>query len=642
MQHRWLVFSILTLTGCGSLVLRGQGPDLQIRASGTLPSLAVNAQAQGAASGVAVVEHGDPSAPEIVDPSGVEVNASLSVNAGGESPAPEHGRSTTNETAGGGAIALGGGAASGATEGHGSQGTTWSANGSGGGSGWSDGSSNATASANGSATWSGGSSTSASGSTEIVFPGSGGAGEAAVSTGARGVMAISARGNPTRRIRPTLTALLGAGLSVEGHRVQLDDIGPLRIEATAAEGTVVADPSLTVSAEVVPLDINGASDEAHVVIRARGQGTPTTSRAPLSVHLVLDRSSSMQSSWHEVVAAARLLIETLQPSDTIQIVAYGSRGVEVLAPTRVGDGRHPLSALTHIDVGGGTNIEAGLRIAYTAAARRQRGSRCAVILVSDGVPTRGYFEANELGGLAAEARAQGRITTTTIGLGHQFDAGLLRAVASSGRGGYHVARDAATLAPTLRAELEAIEVAAVADLDISLRFPRGVQLIEVVSGAGSVEQRAGALHLTAPDLGVGAERRLVARVRISSQARKVADVGVTYRQPGQALQRARREIHASTTSPHADIVAIEAHLAASLQAAADALLSGDKAGAVGALEAHVAHVGSLSVTPAPVHHRTEAVARVGVAVDTLFDRADHRQRRELAHAMASLSFRLGL
>ncbi len=89
----------------------------------------------------------------------------------------------------------------------------------------------------------------------------------------------------------------------------------------------------------------------------------------------------------------------------IQIVAYGGDAEEVLSTVRVGDGSAARRALGRINVGGGTNIEAGLRIAYRAAVstRRSPTERPVGILLSDGVPNAGAFDVEELGPLAAEA-----------------------------------------------------------------------------------------------------------------------------------------------------------------------------------------------------------------------------------------------
>ncbi|MEM9194393.1 MAG: VWA domain-containing protein [Myxococcota bacterium] len=647
---------VLFLAGCGSLHVRGEGPHFALQANGTLPALVAGAEAEG---GVEVVEHGDPRGAEVVelDAEG-ELGGEVRVDGSGHGAVAAEGHGTSGHasgeaghvgtTAGSSAVATsvarstratGDGRAGYDRAGESAAGESAAGESAAGAGTASIGSAGATSGTHANAGLDASGTVDASASIDGgISVGATGAGAAPRTTNAPGIMAISARGNPTRRVRPSLSLLMNGGLSVDGAVVRLSDIGPLSIAAADASSTVVADGSITVTAEVVDVDMIDGAGEADLVLRAAG-GQAAAGRAPLSVHLVLDRSSSMQSSWQEVIRAAQTLIGELDAADSIQIVAYGSRGVEVLAPTRVGNGAASLAALANISVGGGTNIEAGLEIAYDAARRRPTGERTAVILVSDGVPTQGAFEGRALGGLALRARTSFRTSTTVVGLGHQFDAELLRTIAVQGRGGFHVSRDAASLAPTLRAELDQLELAAAVDVQVDVALPVGVELVEMRDPSGVAEHRRNGIAIRLPHISPGAERRVVARVRIAPDTAKVADVRVNYRTPGQPVRTGSRAVYAGSDSPRAHAIAIDAHLGATLDMAGTALQNGDKDVALAALDAHVAFVGEVE-TPALLH-RTAAVARIGAAVDALFGRASHRERRELGQAMAALSFSFG-
>lgn len=363
----------------------------------------------------------------------------------------------------------------------------------------------------------------------------------------------------------------------------------------------------------------------------------------------------MQSSWHEVLAAARLLVAELAPTDTIHIVTYGTRGEEVLPPSPVGDGSAALRALGSIRVGGGTNIEAGLDIAYGAAsrARLEGNDHAMVILISDGVPTEGAFDAGALASLAARARIEHGCTTTAVGLGNQFDADVLRAIAREGRGGYHVARSADRVAPPLVAELRAQARIAARDVRVDVALAPGVELLGTQDVGVGIERTASGVRLTLPQLRAEEERRFALRVRVpgSDVTSKVAQVAVAYRPATDGrIRRASRDVRASfgaearLSGGISGIAALDADLAVALDAAGRAIQEGRRDDAVAALRAHVRVARGWSEhheVPA-VRHRTDAVARLAVALDALVDTSSHTERREVAHALGALAVRFGI
>ncbi|HJL05121.1 MAG TPA: VWA domain-containing protein [Polyangiaceae bacterium LLY-WYZ-15_(1-7)] len=484
----------------------------------------------------------------------------------------------------------------------------------------------------------------ASGSAEVSV------GVDAILDGAPGVAPEELGGGAGVRATGRGRARLGAlttrdGLNVDGWRLRLGDLGPLAPRAALeADARLATDAHLEASAELAHATLPAGEGETDVVVRVRG-GQPAATRARVRVHLVVDRSSSMHSAWPEVLAAAEALLEQLQPQDEIHIVAYGSDAIEVLPPVRVGSGQRAREALAGISIGGGTHLEAGLRVAYGAAARVRDDARPLVILVSDGVPNRGAFGVGELAPLAAEARAELGCPTTVIGLGDQFDARLLRGLSAAGRGGYHVAPDARAVGPMLRAEIRAHVRAAARDVRVNVALPDGVEL------AGELpveaEAHAGGVRLALPELAAGEERRLTFRVRVRVQARvqPVAGVRVAWRGPAGARVAERalsveRGTRARLRSEAAALAVADAALGQALDLAADHVLNGRRERAVATLRAHV-RVQARAPVGGTLRIRTQAVGRFAGALDALVDDASHGERRSLSLAMGALAARLG-
>ncbi len=433
------------------------------------------------------------------------------------------------------------------------------------------------------------------------------------------------------------SARLGAlvtegGLEVDGTRTRLADLAPLAETHTEAEGatTLRVGGNVRVSGdlEVDPSD----PEQGRLVVRVRGdEPAQVRARARVRVHLVVDRSSSMHRNWPDVQAAAHTLVERLDPRDEIHVVAYDADAEEVVPLGPVGDGRAVLRAIARISVGGGTNIEAGLGAAYRAAHQAPTAMPARVILLSDGVPNGGAFTAAELAPMAARASAAGCLTST-IGIGDSFDADVLRGIAQSGSGGYHVALDPHTLAPSLATEIEDARLEAAARVKVRLSLGAGMQLAEGIPAAALTPEVRG--------LAAGEERRFVIRVRLSGdQSFAGARVRIRVRLgAGARIHRAEGTIRGRSGIATVRVAA-DADLAGAVDAAAAHLNNGRAEQASAALLAHASRF-SRYEADARLRVRVGAVRRVAEAIRVLTPRTSHTGRRRFALAMGELASRL--
>lgn len=180
------------------------------------------------------------------------------------------------------------------------------------------------------------------------------------------------------------------------------------------------------------------------VVRAlltiKGVAAERTSRAPIGLAFVLDRSGSMGGERIEAArSASARAVERLHPDDVVSVVAFDDQVRTVAAPRSRGQHVGLAAALHAIEVGGSTNLSGGwlrgrqhMEQALGLLGSLPGSSR-RVVLLTDGHANAGITDPSTLVELARTARAMG-ITTTTVGIGEGYDDDLLRAMADAGGG----------------------------------------------------------------------------------------------------------------------------------------------------------------------------------------------------------------
>ncbi|MDH4616238.1 VWA domain-containing protein [Brevibacillus sp. AY1] len=176
-----------------------------------------------------------------------------------------------------------------------------------------------------------------------------------------------------------------------------------------------------------------------VRIGIKGKEIPAVDRKPAHLVFVIDVSGSMeQENRLELVKKSlRILVDQLQPSDTVGIVVYGSTGEVILDPTSVEDKKKILASIDRLVPGGSTNAEEGLMLGYEMASRtfdKQAINR--VILCSDGVANVGETGPDGiLRSIEDYARKDIYLSTFGFGMGNYNDV-LMEQLANKGEGNY--------------------------------------------------------------------------------------------------------------------------------------------------------------------------------------------------------------
>jgi Ca-activated chloride channel family protein len=187
-------------------------------------------------------------------------------------------------------------------------------------------------------------------------------------------------------------------------------------------------------------------------------------RVPLSLGLVLDRSGSMDGAKLDLAREGAIrAIRSLRTDDRLSVLAY-SEGVSVLVRSGPADDTAKQVAerrLSQITAGGGTDLCGGwLRGCEQVGLGLEGGRLGRCLLLTDGLANQGITDRSTIVQHAAELRKRG-VTTSTLGVGRDFDEVLLRQMAEAGGGNFYFAEGPAPLSDFIAGETgEALRVVA--------------------------------------------------------------------------------------------------------------------------------------------------------------------------------------
>lgn len=186
---------------------------------------------------------------------------------------------------------------------------------------------------------------------------------------------------------------------------------------------------------VFPAPWNAQTKLVHIGLRGLELRPDRRPRANLV--FLLDVSGSMASpdKLPLLKSAFRLLVENLEPEDTVAIVVYAGAAGTVLEPTSARQRARILEAIDRLEAGGSTAGAAGIRQAYALAeANFDPGGVNRVILATDGDFNVGISNPEELKGFVERKRASGvYLTVLGFGQGNLNDA-LMQKLAQNGNG----------------------------------------------------------------------------------------------------------------------------------------------------------------------------------------------------------------
>jgi Ca-activated chloride channel family protein len=186
---------------------------------------------------------------------------------------------------------------------------------------------------------------------------------------------------------------------------------------------------------VLPSPWNPSNKLVHIAIK--GYEIARAERPRANLVLLIDTSGSMapENRLPLLKNAFRMLVDTLQPDDTVGIVTYAGQAQVALEPTKIAEKYKIVEAIDRLQAGGSTAGAAGIQHAYRMAeAGFDKAAVNRVILGTDGDFNVGITNQAELKGFIERKRETG-IYLSILGVGHDnYNDALMQALAQNGNG----------------------------------------------------------------------------------------------------------------------------------------------------------------------------------------------------------------
>jgi len=207
---------------------------------------------------------------------------------------------------------------------------------------------------------------------------------------------------------------------------------------------------------------------------AAGQATNRSSRIPLNVCLVLDRSTSMQGArLDQTKAAAQRMIDSLTSDDTLGIVTFSDKAEVVWPSQLLSDPIKARARVSAIQASGGTEILQGLNTGLLELDKnRLKYSINHLILLTDGQT---YGDEDKCLVVAVEAKRR-HIGISTMGIGEDWNDTLLDALASRSGGVSQYIASTGEIQHFLRERLQGLGAVYGDNLRLTFKMTDGVRI----------------------------------------------------------------------------------------------------------------------------------------------------------------------
>lgn len=258
--------------------------------------------------------------------------------------------------------------------------------------------------------------------------------------------------------------------------------------------------------------------------------TRRTTRTPLDLAIVIDRSGSMRGKRLEnAIAAAQGMIRRLRNGDVVSVVEYNTRTRTLVPPTTIDAYSRERAArlVSGLEARGGTCISCGID-AGMDQLRRRSGTIERMLLLSDGEATAGVRDVEGFARIASTVRHLGA-AISTIGVDVDYNERVMTALAQESNGQHYFVEDPSGLPRVFDHELESLVHTVAKDATVTVALAPGIEVERVFDR--SFRHDGDRIVVPMGSFAAGDTKTLLMRVHVPRGAvgeRAVADVTLDY------------------------------------------------------------------------------------------------------------------
>lgn len=302
--------------------------------------------------------------------------------------------------------------------------------------------------------------------------------------------------------------------------------------------------------------LRSGGSECFLVFHVHACSAPTrtnTERLPLKLALVLDRSGSMQGEKLSLAKrATQAVVDQLTERDSVAVVVFDN-AIDLIQPaarvtaklkSQIREALHTIEARASTALHEGWLTGCNAIVSEASAAQEGEFGRC--FLLTDGIANVGVTDPEQIASEAAGVREHTHISTSTFGIGQDYNELLLGPMAVAGGGQFHHLRNPEEIFSTFVGELGELFKIAARQVRLEVELESGLTM-DLIS---TYWQDAARGSITIGDLQYDEEQHIVIRVHFPakwSSEKRTVRARLVWLEGNEQKQTAWQELHFSYT-----------------------------------------------------------------------------------------------